>query len=68
MAPTTKRFVSSRRWAQAKCDKNCKGNKKAQRDQSAGLYLKELRGAEGEFTLGTGLRGGGGWKGWHVTA
>lgn len=55
MAPTMMGFVGSRRWAQAKCGKNCKGDKKAQRDQSGGLYLKELRWAGGEFTLGTGL-------------
>ena len=55
-------FVRSRRWAQAKRDKNCKGDKKVQRDWRGGLCLKELRWAAGEFTLGTGVGGEGGWK------
>lgn len=54
-------FVSSRRWAQAKCGKNCKGDKKAQRDQSGGLYVKELRWVEENLPLepGWGVKEGG---------
>ena len=43
MAPAMKEFVSRRRWAQVKCDKNCSEGKKVQRDKSGGFYLKELR-------------------------
>lgn len=43
MAPAMKEFVSRRRWAHVKRDKNCSEGKKAQRDKSGGLYLKELR-------------------------
>lgn len=51
----------SRRWAQAKRDKNCKGDEKAQRDRRGGLCLEQLRwaAAESPSEAGCGVKEGG---------